>query len=547
MKTKNLIKYLFAFVLVLSLVGCTSNNTGGDNPYSGTPDKDMVTVNLSAEPPTLNSTMISNTVSEVILRMTMSGLVTLDKESQIAPDIADKWEVSEDFKTYTFSLRKDAKWSNGKTVTANDFVYAWQMILTPSFASEVADALLPVIKNGEAYYKGEVTKEQLGVKATDDYTLVVELQDPKPDFLYLLTTSAFLPIHQESFEAIGTTAYGTEADKIITNGPYKVAQWQHDDNIIVEKNDDFYNAKNINVAKVKYVMINDSSAAMNAFKAGQLDAFDIIGDQITDLEAQGKDVVKKYHDNAVFVLQFNMTKKETSNAKINKALVMALDTTSLCDNVFKDGSTIATGIVAPSIISTNGEDTYASKRGDLISYNTSEAKNLLDEGLKELNTTAKDLKLTYLANDSTIGRLQGEFLKDQWLKALGIDVTIELIPFNARVERLKNGDFDLTFNGWSTSSSDTLEYVSLMINDSANNFGKYNNPKFDEYIAKATQETDLEKREEYIIEAEKIVMEDGAMLPLYHTCIVYAVSNKIEGMICDAYQKYSFINGATIK
>lgn len=546
MKRNIFCKGLLAFVLSVTLFGCGSSDGDVDNPFAGTDSDDTIVVNLAIEPPAINGIMNADNISGVILTMSMSGLVARNGDGEIEPAIAKKWDVSEDKKTYTFHLRDDAKWTNDEKVTANDFVFAWRTIMNPSTASAVAGEIYPFIKNGEAFYKGEVAAEEVGVKAIDDYTLEVQLQEANPAFVDTLYANKYLPMNQKAYESIGADAYGTDADKMVVNGAYKVKEWTHDDHITMEKNEAFYASDEVAVPFVKYVMISDSNAAMNAFKAGEIDVLDIIGDQISDLESQGSDVVKKYYDNGAFVLQFNMQRPATSNSKINRALVMAIDMESLCNEVFKDGSMPATGVISPTLPSATEGKSYGEMRGDFISYDVKEAKKLFAEGLKELGITAEEYALTYSANDSVIGRLQGEYFKDQWKKNLGIDVTIELTPFAARYEKLMAQDFDVSFNGWSGGETPKA-YIDFMIAGNENNFGLYNNPAFDELIAKATKETDLIKREEYVVEAEKMLIEDGAMVPLYHTCIVYASSKKVEGMISDAYQKYNFTKGAKIR
>lgn len=543
---KRTIQFMSTLLAIFLLVGCGSSEQALDNPFEGTPDKDTITVNLGMEPPILNSTLAIDNISATIFKMSMVGLVGEDKNGEIEEEIAKEWKINDDNTKFTFTLRDDAKWSNGDPVSAHDFEFAWKTIMDAKTASPIASTMYLSIKNGEKYFNGEVSADEVGVKATDDYTLEVELEEPDPYFVESLSDSIYLPLNQKVYEKYGMDTYGSDADKIVTNGAYHIKEWSHDSHILLSKNKDYYNEEKINVPNVKYIMIADSNSALNAFKAGELDVFDIYGDQIADLQAKGKDVVKSYSDNTSYVLQFNMKQKKTSNGKINRALSMAIDMESLCNDVFKDGSVPANGIVPFEIEGADDNEKYSDARGDIFTFDQKEAKKLFKEGLKEINMKAEDLKLVYSANDTPLGKIQGEYFKEEWKKVLGIDVTIELMPYNSRIQNLVDGKFDFTFNGW-TSTGSAYSYLGFMEKDNENNFGGYNNPKFDELSEKAINEKDAKKRQEYYIEMEKLLIEDGAMTPLYYTCVVYATSSKVEGMISNASVKYDFTEGAKIR
>ena len=542
----NKCKLVVALLMFTLLVGCSGGANALDNPFNGTTEKDTVTVNLAVEPPVLNSTISIDNITDIIYNMSMVGLVSEDVNGEIVPEIAETWDVNEDNTEFVFHLRKDAKWSNGDLVTAHDFEFAWKTVMDSKTASPVAPVIYRTIKNGEKFFNGQADANELGVKAKDDYTLVVELEEASAAFINTVSNTSYLPINKKIYDQYGMDGYGSDASKIVTNGPYTIKEWAHDNYILMSKNDTYYNAKDIAIANVKYVMIGDSNAAMNAFKAGELDVFDIYGDQIADLQSQGKDVVKSYFDNTTYVLQFNMNKKETSNGKINRALSMAIDMESLCNDVFKDGSIPATGIVPPDIKGAKEDETYGKARGDILTFDQKEAKKLFDEGLKELNMKVEDFKISYSANDTPLGKIQGEYFKEQWKNILGLDVTIELMPFNSRIQKLTTGDFDFTFNGWGGTVSPS-EYLSFMVKNNENNFGRYNNTNYDELIDKARAEKDEVKSQEYFIEAETLMINDGAMVPLYYTCVVYATSNKVEGMISNVSRKFDFTEGAKIR
>lgn len=547
---KNKIYLMIALLLsTLTLSACANKKSNtqstAENPYKGTSESDMVTVDIQTEPLTLNSMLSGDSVTMTVLQMGMTGLMKLDGDGKPMQGIAEKVDISDDKKTYTFSLRKDATWSNGDPVTAKDFIFAWTETLKPETAALGAYLLCENIVNAQAIYDGTMTSDMLGVKSIDDYTLTVELIDPIPYALELFAQTTFFPVNQKAYEDVGADNYGTDADKIVTNGAYNISEWVHDSYVLMEKNNTYFNADNIHVPKVKYVMLADENARINAFKSGQLDMFDIFGPQIALLNKEGNDIVNSYYDNTVYTLQFNKGRSVTANAKITQALAMAIDTKSLCDDVFQDGSVPAEGMVPPTISGTDNKS-FAESRGDLIGYDKEQAKKLLEEGLKELKMDKDSLNLTYTANNSSIGKLQAEYFQQQWEQNLGIKIKLELMDWSPLLETLSNGDFDFTINGWNGGADDPLGYLAVYASSNENNYGKYESGPYDELMLLAKQEKDQNKRQEYLIKAEKMLIDDGVSLPLYNTRIVYASSAKVKDVACVGYQKYDFTDGAKI-
>lgn len=546
--TKNkkiLILLLFSLFGLVACSGKGKDNHILENPYKGTPEADMVTVDIQTEPLALNSMINMDSVTGIILQMSMTGLMKLNEEGKPVLGLAEKIDVSDDKKTYTFYLRKDAKWSNGEPVTANDFLFAWNKMLDPKTASSVAYLLCENIVNAQAVYDGTKTSDALGVKIADDYTLTVELVDPVPYALELFAQFPFFPVNQKAYESVGAENYGTDADKIVTNGAYLITEWVHDSYIMMQKNEAYFDADSIHVPKVKYIMLADENTRINAFKTGQLDMFDLFGQQISQLTKEGTDIVNSYYDNTVYFLQFNKLRGVTANAKVCQALAMAIDTKSLCDNVFQDGSIPAEGMVPPGISGIDGT-TFAEARGKIMEYNKEKAKQLLKEGLKELQMEKDSLKLSFTANNSSIGKIQAEYFQQQWEQNLGIKVELKLMEWMPLLETWKNGDFDLTINGWNGGTDDPLEYISIFASDNENNYGLYQSSEYDALILQARQEADWAKRQEYLIEAETMLMNDGVSLSLYNTRIVYATSAKVKDVVCIGYQKYDFTAGARL-
>lgn len=561
MKMKKILALALASAMVLSFAACGSEGTdaksgsdGGEQTektttsnalYKGTPDADMVTVDLRAEPPELNSMKTTDVASGDILREVISGLYKLDENDIPQPDLAEDTQVSEDGCTYTMKLRQDAKWSNGEPVTAHDFVYAYQTICNPDTGSSYAFIVFDNLVNGAEVYEGTKDPSELGVKAIDDYTLEVQFKNPIPYAKHLFSFASYYPVNQKAYEEIGGDNYAKDADKIVTNGPYKIAEWVHDDHVTLEKNADYYNAADIKIEKVKYVMMKDTNTRMNAFKAGEVDGIDLDGDQVKQLEAEGVET-QSYVDNGNWYFQYNTTTPGLDNAKIRQALGMAIDLTSLCENVRKDGSVPATGLVPTGINGADGKK-YREAAGEMITYDAEQAKKLFEEGLKEAGMKAEELELSLVTDDTSGAQKEAAFYQEQWKQALGISVDITPMPFKSRLAAMQEGNFDIVFAGWSPDYNDPMTYLDMFTTENGNNYGKYSSEQYDKLIADAMKEVDPVKRQDLLIQAETLLVQtDAPVFPLYFSVKPYVVSGKLQGLTRTGFQEFDFTDGAEI-
>lgn len=555
MKMKKLTALVLAGAMMLSVAACGAKpadkkNGGNDTAntgmsYPGTKAEDSVTVDLRAEPPELNSILTTDVASGDILRMVISGLYKLDENDKPVPDLAEDTQVSDDGKTYTMKLRQDAKWTNGEPVTANDFVFAWQQMCSKDTAAIYGFIVYENILNGAEVFEGTKDPSELGVKALDDYTLEVTFVNPLPYALHLFSFSSYYPMNQKAYESIGADKYAKDADKIVTNGAYTIKEWVHDDHITLVKNEDYYNAADINVKEVKYLQMKDANARMNAFKAGEVDCINLSGEQIEQAKQAGIKT-ESYVDNSNWYLQFNTQKKELSSAKIRKAFGLAVDMKAFCDNVLKDGSVPATGVVPTGI---NGADntTYADAVGTITEYNVEEAKKLFEEGLAEIGMTADEYKISYLVDDTSKSQQQAAYFQEQWKQAFGITVEITPMPFKGRLTAMDSGDYDMVFAGWAPDYNDAMTFLDMFTTGNGNNYSKYSSEVFDGLIKDAIVTVDAKERQDKLVEAEKLlVQEDCPIYPLYFSSCTYAVSDKIQGMTRTGFQEFDFTDGAKI-
>ena len=567
---KKLLALLLAGLMAVSAAGCASapatssgdttnsstssesDTTDKKSNYPGTPDADMVTVDLRADVPDMNPTTTSDVASADILRMTTAGLYKLDENDQPVPDLAEETTVSDDGLTYTFKLREDAKWNNGDPVTAHDFVYAWTIAMKKETASVYGFILYNNIKNGDKFFAGECKEEDLGCKALDDYTLEVTFNTPLAYALNLFAFQSYLPVNQKIYEAAGKNADGTsmynkDVDTMAYNGPYYISEWVHDDHITLTKNEDFYDADSIKIQKINYLMMTDANTRLNAFQAGQVDCINVNAEQVKQLQTMNEPVYS-YTDNGSWYFQYNLKgNKIMSNAKVRMALGNAIDPKAYVENVVANGSVVANGLVPTSINGANNGK-YVDGRDDLLDHDTAGAKALFDEGLKELGMTVDEVgTLEYVCDDQSGARKEAEYFQSQWEKVLGINVEIKPMAFKARLSVMETGDFDIVFAGWSPDYNDAMTFLDMFMIGNGNNYGKYEGKEYNDLMKQAMNEVDAAKRQEIMQQAETILIkEDCVVYPLYFSVVNYAKSNKISGMTRTGFQEFDFCDGAEI-
>lgn len=538
------LKKSFAVLAVLSMTitilsACGKKNSTHDNitAYPGTGEDKSITVNISTEPPDMFSVTMTDTTSFSVLRHVVENLVTLDENDNVVPGVAKDWTVSDDKLVYTFNLRDDMKWSNGEPVTAHDFVFAWKSLLTPDFASDYA-YFGYVFKNGEAYNEGKVSADELGFKALSDYQLEVTLENPTSYFLDTLAFGVFAPVNEKAYNKFGT-AYGTDADKMVYNGPFKMTSWEHESRIVLEKNQDYYNADQIELEKINMVMINDSNAALNSFKVGEVDIIGLTGDQVKLMKNENYPI-NTYPDGSTFYLEYNMDNKYLSNKNLRKAISYAIDKQAFIDSIVKNNSEAAVSFTAPAI---NGQnDKFYKEVGSLLpDFDVNLAKDYYNKALEELN--ADNITLSLIIDDSDSAVKNGAFIQEQLRVNLGLEVKVEPMPFKSRLSRLSNKDFELVFSGWGPDYNDPLTFLDMFETGNGNNHGNYSNPEYDELLDKVRTETDTETRFGYLKQLEEILMEELPIGPIYWRSRDYVVSGKIEsGVVRTAFQDMNFIH-----
>jgi oligopeptide transport system substrate-binding protein len=533
--------WLLALSLVLSmfLAACSGEkeNTDDSKKPADKPKVEQVLNFINGDTiPSMDPSLATDEYGFQFLGATMEGLYRLDEKGQTTEGIATKHEVSADGKTWTFTLREDAKWSNGDPVTANDFVYAWQRAVDPATGSEYGPYMMGgVIKNATAVNKGEVPVDQLGVKADGDFKLVVELENATPYFESLTTFGTFLPLNKKFVEEKAAT-FATSADTLLSNGPYKFANWTSTaQEWELVKNEDYWDAKTVKLEKMTYVVVKEAQTAVDLYEKGEVDRAGLSSDLVDQYSSHDDYTVEP--DTSVFYLKLNQTKnKALANVNIRAAISRAFDKQALVDEILNNGSIVANGLVPKDFVSTPDGKDFREVSGDLVTYDVAKAKEFWEKGLAELGV--KEVSIELLGGDAEVSKMMNQYLANQLSTNLpGLKVTLKEVPFEQRLELDTAMDYDMQFAGWGPDFLDPYTYMNLWLTDGGNNMMGYSNPEYDKLVQETatTLAQDAEARNENFLKAEKILFEDAAIAPVYQRASALLVSPKVQGVFTNAF------------
>ena len=481
----------------------------------------------------MDSTVVDDGMSFNAIHAITDGLTAVNEKGKTAPAIAKSWDVSDDGKTYTFHLR-DAKWTNGDKVTANDFVYSWRKIIknAGNYAYMLGSGGASV-KNADALMElgANATDEQmatLGVTAKDDQTLVVELDNKVPYFTDLMAFPCYFPQNEKFVEKCGKN-YGTKPEYTLSNGAYKMTKWVKGNKATFTKNDKYYDAKTVATKNLEMYLVQDPKTAAQNFDNGKVD-YARINSTLVD-KYKGKDTFTTFNEGYLFYLQLNFKNDTVANKNVREALAYAINRKDLCENVLKDGSKGATGFI-PSQLSTSpaGKD-FRDDADKYVSYDQKKAQEYLDAAKKELGTDTITIDLLYGTDESPMDTM-AEYLQGSFSKLKGLKVNMVATVKKDRIyNREANGNFQVVCTRWGPDYADPTTYLNLALTDNSNNYGKYANAKFDALMEQIQKESDLTKRWDLMIQAEKVMMEDMAYIPVFEKGAAALKAKNVKGLV----------------
>ncbi|MBN9901190.1 peptide ABC transporter substrate-binding protein [Bacillus thuringiensis] len=518
----------------LLLTACSSGEKETKNTAKATEKnetKQSINLPYIAEIPTMDVTKATDSESMNVMRNVFEGLYTLGENNKLIPGVAKSYEVSEDKKTYTFHLR-DSKWSNGTPVTAADFVFSWKRAVNPDTAAEYAFLFFD-IKNAKSINSKELPIDKLGVKAIDDQTLEVQLEQPIPYFIDLTTFATFLPISEKYFESQGKQ-YGLEANQLVYNGAFTLDNWKHEQGFQLKKNSNYWDAKTVKLDKINFDIVKDKSTEINLYESGQIDRVGLTG-EFVDKYRNSPDFKERPEVTMQF-LRMNQKNEVLKNKHVRLAISQAMNKKAFVDTVLNNGSLPANGFIPSDFAKgLDGKD-FRKENGALVKDDVKAAKENWEKARQELGKEQVTLEL--LTSDNAIAKKNAEYLKGELEKNLdGLMVHVKPQPRKQQIQLLLNSDYDLGVDVWAPDIPDPITFLDLFTTDSTYNFDKYSNTAYDELIHQV--KTDLAGNEkarwETMKRAEKMLLEDGAVAPFYQSGRSYLQRSSINGIVTNDF------------
>ena len=529
------------FLVVLLVMGVFFSACGDKKTADKEEVKKVLRVGIPDEPGSLDPQLTTDAVAIQVDGNVFEGLTRQDKEGNVIPGVAESWEV--EGKVWTFKLRKDAKWSNGEPVTANDFAFAWKRALDPETAAEYS-YILYYIKNAAAYNMGEMSDfSKVGIKAIDDYTLQVELERPAAYFASLLSFPTYYPLNEKYYNEVGDE-YALEKENMIYNGPYTIDTWEHGSKIIIKKNPNYWNKDAFKIEEIEMIMINDSNTALNMYLNNELDITRISGDNLPDYI--GSPELNTYSDGSVFYFEFNTKDKLFSNRKIREAFALAIDREMLVGKIRKDGSQAATSFVPIGFPGKN--KTFREDYGVEVfeDGNTEKAKKLLLEGLSEIGHKGA-VEVTILIDNTDAGQKEGQYYQEQLSKKLGINVKLEPVTFQIRLQKMTSKDFQIGMAGWGPDYNDPMTYLDLWVTDGGHNHSSWSNAEYDRLIELAYNSFDQDERMDAMAKAEEILLTEFPIVPTFFRNRNALVKPNVKGVVFRAIGSDTIYDFAEVK
>ncbi|APT46799.1 peptide ABC transporter substrate-binding protein [Bacillus safensis] len=533
---KSKFSLLLVFLLVLTIfVSACSGKQSSDKGTASKDSKQEATILESQEMPAMDTIQASDTISFTTMNNVFEGLYRFNDKEELVPGMADGEPVANKDKTVYNIKLKDAKWSNGDPVKAQDFVYAWQRALDPEQKSEYGPYMMVgKIKNADKVYNKKAKPDELGIKAVSDKELQITLEKPIPYFQSLLSFPTFYPVNEKFVKEQGDK-YAKTAKNLVYNGPYELSSWDGPQATTWEykKNEKYWDKKNVSMTKLTFKVSKDPQAAVNAFEAGEADITPKLSTPAIISQYEGDKRMKRLLEPTVFWLKMNQGNKSLKNENIRRAIATAIDKEAFVKDVLQNGSVAAYYQIPKDFVhDENGKD-FRDGMPKYLETNKDEAKKLFEKGLKELGTSK--VTLNYLGDDSETAKTIGAFIKDQLEKTLpGLDINIQSVPFATRIDRDKKEDYDLQMAGWGPDYLDPITFSDLFITGGGNNHMGYSDKKYDQLLKDASGKLAAKPEERWkaLQEAEKVLLQDDAALsPIYQRATNYLINNKVKGFV----------------
>lgn len=527
-------------VCVLSVLGIAACSSGGQTPVEKGIEQQVLHIGNGSEPSGIDPHTTTGMPEFHIQMALFEGLVSKHPETLApVPAVAESWQISEDGTKYTFKIRDDARWSNGDDLTADDFVWSWKRALSPALGNQYAYSLF-VIDNAEQYYLGKLTDfAAVGIKALDQKTLEIKLANPTPYFLDLLDHHSMYPIHRKSVEQSGSFddrgAQWAIPGKLVSNGPFTLKEWQPNKILVVEKNPLYWDAAEVELKEIHFHPVDNVATEERMFRAGQLHKTNSLPiEKIAGYRASEAPELRLHPYVGTYYYQLNTNVKPLNDPRVRKALAMSIDRDTLVDKVTKGGQLPAYNFTPPDL---NGYTAEAK-----IEFNVEKARELLAQAGYPNGEGFP--KLEILFNTLEDHQKIAVTIQQMWKQALNVDVTMQNQDWKVYLSNTRTGNYEIARAAWVGDYLDPNTFLNMFVTDGGNNKTGWSNARYDELIAKANSTLDQQQRYQIFQEAERILMDELPLIPIYTYTYKYLLHPAVKGWydnIMD-YHPYKYVS-----
>lgn len=535
---KKLLSLALALIMILALVACggdpANNTTTNNNTGNQTDDTDSGEEKLAAEqvfgfflnnePENLDPWVNNNGEASQIIAAIHEPMLRRDSEGGWIPGLMTDYQTNEDHTVHTLTLREGAKWSDGTDITVEDIVYSYQRALDPELGSAIAYRYFPIL-NAEAFYKGEVGADELGVKAVDDKTIEITTAEPCDFFVDMMTSAGFAPIQKAAGEKYGDL-YGTDVDKVVSSGPFVLTEWTHKNSMVLEKNENYWDAENVKLERVDVTITADTNTLTGMYQSGELGVMRVSNDTL-DVYA-GENIVTNSRMKVTFI-EFNPNNEFLSNKNIREAFSIAFNRTLMAEQIMGNGDLAAYGLVPPGVLGLDGGD-FREQAGNVVTdandpAEIEHAQELLQTGLDELGKTVEDLQNGFSIQCLSGGQTQAQAIQNMWKTNLGVEMPVSVLDMNVLLPMLMEGTFDCVIGGGQDSDYRDPQGFMQFIYDE----GKWDNEEFRSLVELAHTQVGNERIQTWM-DIEKMVLENFIYIPQLYAENNWAVAQNVRGV-----------------